>query len=117
MRKSPGAEVRKPQNWKVAGVCALLAALVWCVFGQTTRFEFVNYDDMFVYQTPQVTTGLTPGGIAWAFTHGQAGSWIPLATLTHMLDCQLFGLWAGGHHLTNVLLHAVAAILLFLGVN
>ena len=39
---------------------------------------------------------------------------IPLTWLSHMLDCQLYGLHAGGHHLTNVLLHAATAILLFL---
>ena len=52
--------------------------------------------------------------MAWAFTHSQIGHWVPLTTLSHMLDCQVFGLWAGGHHLTNVLLQAGVAILLFL---
>ena len=52
--------------------------------------------------------------VGWAFTHAQVANWIPLTTLSHMLDCQLFGLHAGGHHLVNVLLHAATAVLLFL---
>jgi tetratricopeptide (TPR) repeat protein len=92
----------------------LLAALVWCVYGQTVRFEFVNYDDRFVYQTPEVVKGLTLGGIGWAFTHTQIVNWIPLSTISHMIDWQIYGPWAGGHHLTNVLLHSAATILLFL---
>ena len=58
--------------------------------------------------------GLTAKSIAWAFTNGPMGEWYPLAMLSHMLDCQLFGLDAWGHHLTNVLLHAATAIGLFL---
>jgi len=52
--------------------------------------------------------------VGWAFTHAQVGNWIPLTTLSHMLDCQVFGLQAGGHHLVNVLWHAANAVLLFL---
>ena len=52
--------------------------------------------------------------VGWAFTHAQVSNWIPLTTLSHMLDCQLFGLNAGGHHLVNVLFHAATAVLLFL---
>ena len=58
--------------------------------------------------------GLTGEGVRWAFTDGPYGEWYPLAMLSHMLDCQLFGLNAWGHHLTNVLLHAAASIALFL---
>jgi Flp pilus assembly protein TadD len=91
-----------------------LALLVLAVFGQTLRFEFVNYDDgVQVYAVPQIENGLTLRGISWAFTHGHGGHWIPLNTISHMLDCQIYGLNAGGHHLTNVLLHAASAILLF----
>ena len=58
--------------------------------------------------------GLTGEGIAWAITAYHASNWHPLTWLSHMLDCQLYGLKPGGHHLTNVLLHAAAAMLLFL---
>jgi protein O-mannosyl-transferase len=99
----------------VPGICVLLALAVLLVFGQTSRHEFINCDDgPYVYENTQVVQGLTLTGIVWAFTHSQAGFWHPLTWISHMLDCQLYGLNAGGHHLTNVLLHAASAILLFL---
>lgn len=92
-----------------------LVALVWIVFGQTLQHGFVNYDDeVYVYQNPRITGGLTTASIAWAFTHAHARNWHPLTTLSHMLDCDLFGLNAAGHHFTNVLLHSATAVLLFL---
>ena len=102
----------------VGGICILLAALVWLGFGQTLRHQFVNYDDgMYVYQNPEVLRGLTLKGIVWSFTFASIGHWHPVTWWSHMLDCQLFGLRAGGHHLINVLLHAGAAILLFLALG
>ncbi len=96
-------------------VCALLLLAVGLVFGQTVRHEFVNYDDdQFVYENPHVAPGLTGHGMVWAFTHFEGHYWIPLTRISSMLDCQLYGLSAGGHHLTNVLLHAATTILLFL---
>ena len=89
-------------------------ALIWCVFGQTLRHEFVNFDDhAYVYENPAVRNGLTLDGLAWAFTHDHARNWHPLTTLTHMVDGQLFGLDPAGHHFTNVLLHTIASVLLF----
>lgn len=96
-------------------LCAGLLAAVFVVFGQTIHFGFIDYDDdVYVYENPVVTHGLTPGGILWAFTFDKIGHWHPLTWFSHMLDCQLYGLNAGGHHFTNVLLHAANAILLFL---
>ena len=101
-----------------AGICLFLIAIVWAVFGQTLAHTFLNYDDdEYVYANPNITRGLTMGGLRWAFTHVHADNWHPLTTLTHMLDCQLYGLHPWGHHLTNVLLHAAAAILLFLALR
>jgi hypothetical protein len=67
-----------------------------------------------VYENPAVTRGLNLKGIEWAFTHSVVANWHPLTMLSHMLDCQLYGLNAGGHHLTNILLHTATVILLFL---
>jgi protein O-mannosyl-transferase len=104
--------------WIIVCVCIFLAVLTWIVFGQTLRYDFVNYDDpRYVYQNTKITSGINMGSIAWAFTHIHAENWHPLTTITHMLDCQLYGLKAGGHHFTNVLLHSVAAILLFLALQ
>ncbi|MGA2787102.1 MAG: tetratricopeptide repeat protein [Verrucomicrobiota bacterium] len=105
-------------NGAVFGVCVLLVVAVWLVFGQTMRYGFVNCDDgPYVYENTQVVKGLTLAGIVWAFTHSHASNWHPLTWISHMLDCQLYGLNAGGHHLTNVLLHMATAILLFLALR
>src|SRR6202162_526102 len=99
-------------------VCIFLVGIVWIVFGQTLRYEFVNYDDdQYVRANSRITNGLTLDGIRWAFTHVHAANWHPLTTISHMLDCQLYGLQPWGHHLTNVLLHAAAAIFLFLALR
>jgi tetratricopeptide (TPR) repeat protein len=96
----------------------LLAVIVWIAFGRALSNDFVGYDDQsYVVLNPWVTNGLTLGGIQWAFTHVHATNWHPLTTISHMLDCQLYGLQPWGHHLTNILLQAAAAILLFLSLR
>ncbi|HZQ48277.1 MAG TPA: hypothetical protein VFC07_14770, partial [Verrucomicrobiae bacterium] len=102
-------------RWRVPGICLALAAITFAVFGQTLHHEFVDFDDnQYVYENPVVRGGLTLKGIVWVFTHFDAANWHPLTWLSHMLDCQLYGLHPGGHHLTNVLLHTATVILLFL---
>jgi tetratricopeptide (TPR) repeat protein len=115
----PPKSQRRPaglnDRWAVPGVCIFLAAIVWVVFGQTLHHDFVNYDDpIHVYDNAAVKGGLTLKSILWAFKFSQSDYWHPLDFLSHMLDCQLYGLAPAGHHLTNVLLHATVAILLFL---
>lgn len=96
-------------------VCALLALAVLVVYLPVTSFDFINYDDpYYVYDNPQVRGGLTWQGVLWAVTEAHAANWHPLTWLSHMLDCQLFGLNPGWHHLTNVLFHTANSILLFL---
>ncbi len=106
-----------PSRYPTVGVCALLLLAVALVFGQTVRHEFLtDYDDKdYVYENSQVAHGFTIQGIVWAFTHFHSANWHPLTWLSHMLDCQLYGLnHPSGHHLTNILLHAASAILVFL---
>ena len=103
-------------GWWLAAV--LIFVLTALVFGRAVRCDFVNYDDdVYVYANPSVNRGLTLSGIARAFTRPQARNWHPLTTLSHMLDCQLFGLNPVGHHVVNVLLHALAAATLFLALR
>ena len=90
-------------------------AVIWTVFGQSLQHDFVNYDDnRYVYENALIRQGLTSRGMIWAFTHSHSENWHPLTTLSHMLDCQLYGLNPGGHHFGNLLLHAIATLLLFL---
>src|SRR3984957_7733281 len=105
----------KNSRWPLFGICVFLIALTWAVFGQTFHHQFINYDDpLYVYDNSHVRAGLSWHGIAWAFTHVHSQNWHPLTTISHMLDCQLFGLNPGPHHLVNVFWHSVAAVLLFI---
>ena len=98
--------------WAVAGCLLVAIAVIYC---RAIGFGFLAYDDSaFVLDNPAVRGGLTGQGIVWAFTDGPFGEWYPLAMLSHMLDCTLFGLDARWHHLTSVLLHAATAVGLFL---
>ncbi len=106
------------QRWLVPAVCLVLAAITIAVFGRTRTFDFVDFDDNeYVYENQVVAKGLTFKGIIWAFTNYKIDHWLPLTWLSHMADCQVYGLWAGGHHLTNVALHTAAAVLLFLALR
>jgi protein O-mannosyl-transferase len=102
----------RQRNWMVGIILLLLtAALYWPV----TTFPFVNYDDhLYVYNNPHVTHGLSWDGIKWACTAIVAGNWHPLTLWSHMTDCSLYHLVAGGHHLTNLLFHLANVLLLWL---
>src|SRR5437899_6323023 len=96
------------------GIYLLLTGLILAVFSQTIHYYFVNFDDdLYVYTAPAIQAGPTLKGIVAAFTGPHAGNWHPLTTVSHMLDCRLYGLNAGGHHATNVVLHTIAVLLLF----
>jgi hypothetical protein len=92
--------------------------LVSIVFGQTAHFDWVRYDDRdYVYRSARVTSGLSFSNIAWAFTHFHAANWHPITTLSHMLDCQLFGVNPGFHHFSSVVIHTLAVIALFFALD
>jgi hypothetical protein len=96
-------------------IAALLALVTLALYWPATGHDFINYDDkVYVLDNPHVTSGLTWGNARWALGSGYATNWHPVTWLSHMLDCQLFGLKPWGHHLTSVLLHALNAALVFL---
>ena len=108
----------KPMRLDQAGrnrLAALaLAGLTWMAFGGALRNGFVAFDDdRYVYENPMVAQGLTPAGVRWALTTGTEANWHPLTWLSHMADVDMHGLEPAGHHLTNLLLHAANAVLLF----
>ncbi|HME88992.1 MAG TPA: tetratricopeptide repeat protein [Chthoniobacterales bacterium] len=106
------------KTWRIAGVCAALVALVWFVFGQTIKFPFINFDDPeYVYEVPEINSGISWHNVAWAFVHRPATNWFPLKNISLMLDFQLFGFNPGMFHLTNVILHAATTVLLFLALR
>src|ERR1700685_881626 len=100
----PAAAGPGGRHGPLAAICLGLAVMTFAVFGRTLHHQFVNYDDdHYVYDNPVVAKGLTLAGARWALTYGEIGHWHPLTWLSHMLDCQWYGLNPGGHHLTNVL--------------
>lgn len=91
-----------------------LAVLIFALYGQVAGHQFVRLDDWpYLLQNPHVRQGLSWEGVRWAFTTSYASNWHPLTWLSHMLDCEIFGLRPAGPHLVNVALHAANAILLF----
>jgi len=112
----PASEPGGKNRYVVLAVCGFLVLAAGLVFGQTVCYQFINFDDdIYIYENWQVSRGLSAEGICWAFTdRHNAANWHPLTWLSLMVDCQFYGLNAGGHHLTNDLLHAATAVLLFL---
>ena len=109
---------RRATESRVLLVYLAIAAVTWAVFGQTLSHDFINYDDQnYVYENREVSAGITWHGLVVAFTQPHAQNWHPLTTVSHMIDCQVFGLNPAGHHLGNVLLHTAAALLLFSVLN
>jgi len=95
-----------------------LALAVLAVFGRLAAFDFVFFDDhVYVIEKAQVLAGLTPASVWWALTATDAGFWHPLTWISLMIDHELWGLNPGGYHLTNVLLHLAATLLLFAGLR
>jgi hypothetical protein len=117
MRTRRTRKTNRPEGSVVrrAAICAGIGLLTVVVFWPILHHGFVNYDDYkYVSENPHVRKGLTPEGIRWAWTTGLTSNWYPLTWLSHMLDCELYGLDPGRHHLTNLLLHVINAVLLFL---
>ena len=92
--------------------------LVWAtlvVYWDVQNHEFINLDDnLYVTENKQVAEGVSWDGLLWAFTSRDRSYWHPLTWLSHMMDCQLYGLNSKGHHLNNLLFHLANAVLLFL---
>src|ERR1035441_5370813 len=96
-------------------VCILLVAGTLAVYWPVLTCDFVNIDDWaYVTDNANVKAGLAWNSVVWAFRSTLAGNWHPLTCLSHMLDCQVYGLHASGHHLTNLLFHVANPLLLFL---
>jgi protein O-mannosyl-transferase len=102
-----------------AAAALVLVVLVIAAFGITATFGFVDYDDQeVVFNNPFVSAGLTWTGLRWAWgleSRPDTPDWFnwPLTWMTHQADCQAYGLWAGGHHVTNIMLHAGGTVAIF----
>lgn len=96
-------------------VLLALALLTLVLYLPVRQHAFVLYDDPeYITENPHVRAGITLAGVQWALTTFHAANWHPLTWLSHMLDCELFGLESGAHHLVNVLWHGLNTVLVFL---
>ena len=104
-----------PALFKHPALLSLLLALATvALYFPVNHHPFINYDDNeYVYENPQVLSGLNWATIKWAFTAISAANWHPVTWLTHAAVCQLFGADPAGHHDANVLFHALNVVLLF----
>ena len=106
-----GATIDARRRWLVAVALVVLCLLV---YGQALYFPFINFDDnAYVTENQWVRPGLSAAGVRWAFTTVDYYYWQPITWLSHMTDCQLFGLRPGWHHLTSLLFHMVNTLILF----
>ncbi|HEY2012754.1 MAG TPA: tetratricopeptide repeat protein [Bryobacteraceae bacterium] len=109
------SKVKQPARLNL-WICFVLLATTCAVYAPVRDFDFVNFDDPdMVSANPHVRQGAA--GFQWAFTSTDAANWFPVTRLSHLLDYQLFGLRSGWHHAVNVVLHALAALMLFLFLN
>lgn len=95
-------------------ISLLLTGMVLLVYGQVAHFDFNNIDDqLYVTQNYHIQNGISIGGIVTVFTSSQIANWHPLTLLSLMIDHEVYGLNAGGYHLTNLLFHIINTLLLF----
>jgi tetratricopeptide (TPR) repeat protein len=96
-------------------ICVALSAVTLAAFWPVIGSGFISFDDLdYVTNNPHVTGGIRWSSVAWAFKTGHMANWHPVTWLSHMVDCQLYGLRAAGHHVTNLLFHVANTLLLFL---
>jgi protein O-mannosyl-transferase len=104
----------RKRSWQLYAIAAVLIVMTLMAFWGTQRHSFVSMDDdVYVTDNARVQSGLSWENVKWAFSTTYFGYYYPLTWLSHMLDCQLFGTWAGGHHLTSLIIHILNVLLLF----
>lgn len=99
-------------------VSFLLCVLILIVYLPVRNYQFVNYDDdVYVSKNINIQSGINPKSISYALTDIGTSNWHPITLLSHMIDWRIYGNYAGGHHLTSVIIHTLSAILLFIFLN
>lgn len=99
------------QKWMM---CLVLAVVTLALFWQVNQHDFINLDDpIYIHENHHIRSEISLENVYWAFSTKYAGVWYPLTWLSLMLDHQLYGLNAGGYHITNLVLHILSTLLLF----
>jgi protein O-mannosyl-transferase len=122
--RKPRPTVTKPESPKQkrssilvpVAICVFLIIATTAVYVQVAGFKFIDLDDgPYVYENHYVQDPITAKSLDWAFTTFHSANWHPITWISHMIDCQLYGLsHPGGHHVTNLLLHILNSLLLFM---
>jgi protein O-mannosyl-transferase len=116
---APGPSIR---IYREPAIVFTLTAFILLAYWGVWDYKFVYFDDPgYVTDNLNVLRGLPLftdfkafcASVYWAFTAFEQSNWHPLTWLSHMLDVQIYGLNAGGHHVTNIILHTSNTILLF----
>ena len=115
-RKTPGQGPDQSNSWfRIAMICALLAAGTFALYSPVSGYGFLDYDDgSYVTENPHVRTGLSWETIRWSLRSTEHANWHPLTWISHIVDYHLYGPNAGGHHITSLLIHMLNVVLLFL---
>jgi len=101
-------------KYRIYLICIALAIVTFSAYEPILHNSFITFDDdSYIYDNPNIKSGLTAKSIVWAFTNIHANNYHPLTSISHMLDCQIFRLHTGGHHLVNLVFHLTNTALLF----
>src|ERR1700753_1431976 len=94
--------IRQSGKRRTFYACLIFALITVLLYWRTVGYEFIVVDDhKYVFQNAMVLKGLSWPGIKWAFTTVHASNWHPITWLSHMLDVSIYGIFAGGHHITS----------------
>lgn len=95
-------------------ICVLLALSTGIAYEPMRHNDFVSYDDnSYIVENAKVNGGLSIESVKWAFVSAYASNWHPVTWLSHIVDCELFGLNPLWHHAVNLLFHTANTLLLF----
>lgn len=105
---------RVASRWGSFSLAVLLTFAILLIYWRVAKFEFIVWDDLtYVGDNPRVLSGMNLRNFAWSLTTFHAGYWIPLTWLSFLLDAQISGSHPGGYHVTNLVLHVVNTLLVF----
>ncbi len=93
--------------------CSALVALVLFVFLPTVGYGFVNWDDPWYVLDNPLIKSWRPANLWEIATKPAVRNYAPLTMFGYLVQHTLWGTWAGGYHLVNVLFHAVNAVLVY----
>jgi len=106
---------KEPDKFRFLLICIFLAVSVFALYWPVHNHDFIRYDDdTYITLNRNVHSGINCKNICWAFTKYHSNNWHPVTWISHMLDCKIFGLNAGAHHLVNVFFHIINTLLLFI---